>query len=53
MTHLEYLKQNAVSVTEFPDGRFTVYRLQDGFATYNNVTNTYLWYKNPQPGSAE
>lgn len=48
---LEYLKHHSSSTTESPDGRYTIYRLKEGFATYNNVTNKYLWYTDPQPWS--
>lgn len=50
MTHLEYLKKNATSTREWPGGKFTTYRLNEGIAIYNNETNSYLWYTNPQPG---
>lgn len=51
MTNLEYLQKNAVSTREFEDGKFMMYRLNEGIAVCNTVTNTYLWYTNPQPGS--
>ena len=50
MTHLDYLKQNAVSTREWPDGKFTMYWLNEGIAIYNNHNNKYLWYTNTQPG---
>jgi hypothetical protein len=50
VTHLDYLKQNATSTREWEDGKFTMYRLNDGIAVYNNQNNKYLWYTNPQLG---
>ena len=49
MTHLEYLKENAESTKELEDGKFTIYKLKEGFAVYNNTNNKYLWYADPQP----
>lgn len=51
MTHLEYLQINAESTREFDDGKYTMYRLKEGIAVYNNENNKYLWYTNPQPWS--
>jgi hypothetical protein len=50
VTQLDYLTQNAISTREWPDGKFTMYRLNEGIAVYNNHTDKYLWYINPQPG---
>jgi len=50
VTHLDYLKQNAISTREWEDGKFVMYRLSAGIAVYNNHNNKYLWYANPQPG---
>lgn len=49
MTQLEYLKKNAESTREFPDGKFTIYTLKEGIAVYNNHNDKYLWYTDPQP----
>ena len=48
MTKLE-LKEKAESTREFEDGKFTMYRLKEGIAVYNNTTDKYLWYTDPQP----
>lgn len=50
MTHLEYLKQNATTTREWEDGKFTMYKLAQGIAVYNNLNHKYLWCTNPQPG---
>jgi hypothetical protein len=50
MTNLDYLKKNAIRTREWPDGKFTMYHLNEGVAVCNNKTNSYLWYSNPQPG---
>ena len=49
MTQLEYLKEKAESTRELEDGKFTIYTLKEGVAVYNNTTNKYLWYTDPQP----
>ena len=49
MTQLEYLKENAETTRESKDGKFTMYRLKEGIAVYNNTNNKYLWYRDPQP----
>lgn len=53
MIRLDYLKHNAESMRESDDGKFTVYRLKEGVAVYNNRTDKYLWYTDPQPWSAK
>lgn len=53
MTHLEYLKQNTESTKKFEDGKYTMYKLKDGVAIYNNSNDKYLWYTDPQPWSAK
>lgn len=51
MTHLDYLKQNATSIRELEEGTYTMYKLKEGIAIYNNSTDRYVWYSNPQPWS--
>lgn len=48
MTNLQYLKDNAERIREFEDGKYTIYWLKEGIATYNNDNDKYLWYTNPQ-----
>jgi len=53
MTHLEYLQQNALSTREFEGGKFAIYCLIEGIATYNHHNHKYLWYRRPDTISAD